>query len=539
MQTMTATPASLRPRQSSASNPYSDNAFRLLGLGVTASEREVRGRSKELVLAAELGMSDPGQGERIRRAAAALEDPVSRLREEVYWLHLTPTPVSATIDLADAKALSSAKRSLAILAKQGSDEAAHDLAVLAHASIIEAGIDEAARWKVAVVRWHQVWASEPFWLRVSLRAEALGDPRATNAAVQALRAELPLRILLPTSSLVARLLEEENDPAAARHLAIVSKSNFPLEVVERIRSSATEGLRSRIRAGVAEIQEHLEVAERSGNNPAANLRPALVEAWTTFRSEVVPLVERLPNIDRYGTEARVLADTAAEFAQSLGVRFHNKADDSAAGIAPLEAAVRLAASESVRQRAADNLQIVRFSAAMASAYKDAQLKDWKSAMASAQVARGVATSDEQRRTAQEFIGRCQILLQRRTRTRIGWAIAGAVVALIIGYSAFASGNSTNQPAGAGLPASAPSSAVGSCLPGKLALGAETDSLKTDLNSLQSQISAVNARMDLYSRQGNVGGYNSLVPMQNSLVNSYEAKRAQYNTLVDQYNAMSC
>jgi hypothetical protein len=46
-------------------------------------------------------------------------------------------------------------------------------------------------------------------------------------------------------------------------------------------------------------------------------------------------------------------------------------------------------------------------------------------------------------------------------------------------------------------------------------------------------------MDSYSRQGNVAAYNALVPLQNSLVNSYEAKRAQYNTLVDQYNAMSC
>jgi hypothetical protein len=523
-------------------NPYANNAFRVLGLTVAATDRDIRRRSHELLLTVELRGGDQAQQERIRKAAASLEDSVTRLREELYWPNLVPQPVPPTIELADIRTVSSAMQSLATLAEAGSEQAVHDLAVLGHAAVIENEADDLDQWKYAIVRWHEVWVNKAFWFRMSLRAEGFKDPRASNAVVDALRDDLPKTVLAPSASRIARMVDASHDSLAAQHLLIVVASGFPVGDIERVRSAATEGLRSRIRASMASIEDSLTATDKTVGTPSpAVLRTKLLEAWAEFQREVLPLVVRLPHIDSGNTALRLVGDQAAAFAQSLGVRLHNQVDDSAAGIPPLEAAVRLAASDSVRQQATENLGILRFRVGMRSAVAFVNGNNWKAAIGSAETALAIATTQEQRQAAAEVIERCKAALQRRNRRLIGWSVAAAAVGLIILASAIASasnpGNPPIQPSDSSNPASiAPANP---CLADKQALRSQLDSMNADLQNLNAQIDSVNARMDAYSRQGDTNNYNALVPLQNSLVRRYETERSSYNSKVNQYNAMSC
>jgi hypothetical protein len=68
MATMTDT-ASTRERPAwvtDAASVYLDNAFRVLALPVTATEREVRARARERSLQLELEGADPHQVQRVR-----------------------------------------------------------------------------------------------------------------------------------------------------------------------------------------------------------------------------------------------------------------------------------------------------------------------------------------------------------------------------------------------------------------------------------------------------------------------------------------
>src|SRR5687767_7792161 len=107
---------------------YINNAFRVLGLSIRASNREVRQRAQEVRLQLELAEAQPLELQRIRESQTTLEDPLLRLEHELYWFHLMPNPVPFDIDLTDAISVNAIAAALSPLVTSGSDEALHDLA---------------------------------------------------------------------------------------------------------------------------------------------------------------------------------------------------------------------------------------------------------------------------------------------------------------------------------------------------------------------------------------------------------------------------
>ncbi len=130
-----------------------------------------------------------------------------------------------------------------------------------------------------------------------------------------------------------------------------------------------------------------------------------------------------------------------------------------------------------------------------------------------------------------------------------WGIVISVVIVlvllgIIGSVTGASGSSTN-----GSSTSASSGGSRSLTSDQQSLSDEANRLKseydtctTDLSNLKSKVDELNSQLNAYDAAGNTYGYNSVIPEQNSAVNTFNQKREQClsaqsaaNDAVDAYN----
>jgi curved DNA-binding protein CbpA len=320
---------------------YAENPFRVLGLPVTASERDIRRRAQERLLQAELRALDRLEVERVRTAEKALDDPRERLRHEILAVHLTPLPTD--LDFSDELAVAMAEASLLPRAEAGDDEGIHDLAVIRHAAAIACGPENADRWTDALESWSEVMECEAFWKRMDLRAEALADPRATNGAVDSLRRALPSLLLRPSAEVASDWFDEGQLDLAGDHLRVILDSQLSAAAINEARALATERARTRVKDTMKAIRDRIDQDLAAGWLAL----PTLDTAWRSARDELIPSAERLIAVDPTGPEIQVCADEVAEFLRGLAVRLHNEADATSAAMQPLKSAQRFAISEAL------------------------------------------------------------------------------------------------------------------------------------------------------------------------------------------------
>jgi hypothetical protein len=233
---------------------YRRNAFRLSGLPVDATLRQVRRRAGEIEAAQRLGEPVPVRKEpfaRSRRPATEevlealqrINDPRRRLVEEWFWLWPTGRKGGTETQL---------RQSWLDLAKSGSPlapAALHNLAVTAHLNALEAdhtGNSVYTAWKSAYRRWRQVLDDERCWAWLEARVEAAADPRLTSAAVAEIRRELPGLLLTTHAAVVASLIKRPTRLRA--QLNAMRESGFDLALVDRALLGAVKSPVDRLRA---------------------------------------------------------------------------------------------------------------------------------------------------------------------------------------------------------------------------------------------------------------------------------------------------
>lgn len=577
---------------------YQGDAFRVLGLPVDASSRDIRRRAEELRLRLELDGSDPDGLEEVRSAATLLEDPVRRLFEELYWVHLTPNPIPLQFDPSDLAAVRAAMQALKPLVQSGNDEALHDLTVLTHIAAIAGDGADLPFWKEALSRWHQVWASDVFWLRMQMRAEGMADPRVTDETVAALRADLPNQVLKPSAVLAGRRLDDGQEKQGAEHLNLIQQSEFPPEAVAKACCDATSGIRTRLKAAIEELRA--EMAGQDEGKASSVLGSIFGSVWDKAQKRVVPLVKTLKEVYPEGTEVQVLADEAAEFLTALSIRLHNEAEDSEMALTVAISARRVASSESTKQRARQGIQTLRYQVAFKRAIAYAKANRWMEAAASAKEAKEQTADPEEQRQLDLFITRCILeakasgqstILPLVTSSRLGKKVAGppsgphtrsqpsqptpsghgrsnplATGLKIVGVLVFGlwllshfvstssvksnpsvtTGNNSSSRAPMTAPSSSSSSrgmsSVGSTssvqdLPNRL------DGLKKEIDSQRSTIELAQSRLqlaenDLDSMQSQLNSTESQYQYTGApsyVVSEYESLRSRYNQAVSNYN----
>ena len=326
---------------------YRSNAYRLLGLSVDATMREVDQRSRLIRVGMEVDsdsplstLYDPPTPEEAEAAARDLHDPMNRFFQWLFWLW--PDKENGSPD--------------------GQDDvlALHNLAVMDHAKALSLegtarkGPDKSALeqrkalWEKCLFCWQSIVFREDFTAGLSERAREIDDPRLTKRLIEGTVSILPAAILALNARLAVRALEDGDRSCAEMHIRLV-RSSFQDSDQERAAEEA-----------VARVRESLrQMVEEAGSNCSdspAKLADACADLLSRSEEPLLTLDLVLP----VGHSAVELHhDQVALKVLGMQVAYANATDDWPKSLDLLKRAATVSRGEQAKSRLAENTAIVQ------------------------------------------------------------------------------------------------------------------------------------------------------------------------------------
>lgn len=265
---------------------YRYNAFRVLGLPINATLREIERHRKRLEMVKKLGIDSPDQNrscfplapppdqDSIQNAIERLRDPVKRLIEEFFWFW--PLKIGSAQD-----------KVLELLSKQNIDEAikiwkenekegccvsTHNLAVFHHLSVLDKEKDSPGEeldrcqllWKSAFEEWQKLLEDVKFWSLLTDRIRVLNDPRLTSETARSIYNSLPKALLLINAKLAVRAAEEDKD-TVERQILLMKQSGFEESTIKDVLHEAASPIRERIKILCASVTHKAEENPQKAN----------------------------------------------------------------------------------------------------------------------------------------------------------------------------------------------------------------------------------------------------------------------------------
>lgn len=354
---------------------YVGNAFRLTGLSVFATERELSRHAQKVEMAARLGAEAPApvghlstetDGESIKTAVQRIQEVDRRLLDEFFWIWPLPTfagehgastacPLTE-LELTDAvdewKAAADLKLDHGLYA--------HNLAVLRHMQALDLELaqwrrglsaDECATrdryWRQAVACWKEVFEATALWEEVAWRIKTLADPRLGRQSMVRLRRGLPTAVLSTVARLAVRAVGKDGREVQ-RLSELISASGFEPEAVRAGSGPLVDRLRDQLSNLAREATEQVENVAAEGQLIAQEL---MRHAWanlgilTKLLGDDDPIV-----VHTHDHLAQVAADCLLVFAEET--------EDWPAVLSTLKQIEFLARGPSARERIQGYVKVV-------------------------------------------------------------------------------------------------------------------------------------------------------------------------------------
>ncbi|MDP2207469.1 MAG: hypothetical protein Q8K98_01675, partial [Bacteroidota bacterium] len=229
---------------------YRMNAFRVTGLAVDATVRDISRQAERLRMMERLSsvqgimralpLDPPPSQEAIREAMQRLRDPERRLVDEFFWFWPHQLGESKNDNALIALSNQDVKIAKDLWIKQENFQSEanvsmHNLAVLCHCIALDmeylyhskpASEEEkqilGQQWRETLKRWKVLLEHEGFWSRLAARIRELDDPRLTTGAARRMRTSLPLTILMINAQLALRAAERSDVNTTKRHLQLMN-----------------------------------------------------------------------------------------------------------------------------------------------------------------------------------------------------------------------------------------------------------------------------------------------------------------------------
>jgi hypothetical protein len=303
---------------------YRRNAFRISGLPVTATARDVRRRLAELRAAEALGneavgcdgwlpLTPPPDHDVVREALRRLDDPVRRIIHEFLWLWPLPDGDASTLTSARKKWAEWTRRatdSAAVATRYYGDIAAHNLAVLTHLRALEDNQPGSLRHlelcHISYGYWRMVRESDGCWRWLDDRIRALDDPRLRGISAVAVRDAITGFLLTIHAKLAFDAARASGDDVARQHVALMYEFG-PTNVVQTALTDAAQPIA--IRTGLL-----VDQTDRRGGDPTALDRAAaslLKETATDLRVLRAVLGEEHPDTTETTDRVAIAVQDAA------------------------------------------------------------------------------------------------------------------------------------------------------------------------------------------------------------------------------------
>lgn len=367
------------------SNLYNTNAFRVLGVPVTATSRQITRRMDELKLALEMGdleeeythaliLSPLPDMNDLRRAAKRLQDPQTRFVDEFFWFW--PLNREETTSDKGLRALANGNQSeaesfwvehLAGFPETERLAATHNLAVLYHILAIDmehdchknetpplpAELEQLnSLWRTSFDWWEKLVDHEGFWDLLRDRVLAINDPSLSTGFVLRFRSVFPVAFDNINADFAAAYSKNGKHSRAALHIQFMQETHNGLDDVDQSLSKVTRPLHSRIDAALNRATENLHDDPKDGINRAGRL---LAET-----AEPLKALSTLLGSDH--AEVRETQDEVAEACCNCAIAYGNETEEWAGGVVLLEKLRGMVTSEKLKSRIEQNLEILRTNA---------------------------------------------------------------------------------------------------------------------------------------------------------------------------------
>lgn len=288
---------------------YQVNPFRVLGLPITASLKEIDRKKKSLELNIEFGMNMEQHQDGllpleslpdevlINKSTEHLRIPSSRFIYGLFWFWPFECSEDEGIEFLRKHKLNDALKYWHT--KEGIDRsgiiAKHNMAILYHLTAL--GIENRAiqgkitekeiescksHWRSTYTRWLNLIESEFFESCLNEYLQDIDDVRLTSDIVRNICCTLPKALLSINAELAVNASNRNDSVEVKRHIEIMETSGFDNRVIQQVLRDATKPIVERIQSLCSPI------VEKSKNSPREANKVVL-----TLLNEIKPLVNSL------------------------------------------------------------------------------------------------------------------------------------------------------------------------------------------------------------------------------------------------------
>jgi hypothetical protein len=362
-------------------NIYRENTFRITGLPVDATEREMRRQAATLKHLEEFGAAEDvvthayalrpaPSAEQIRAAMQRLKDPELRLIDEFFWFwpkefgQGSEDPALLALQRGDASTAYGIWGQEA-LDKESGYVAVHNLAVLYHLVALdwtivdlssavdadrEAKIDQ--YWRFAFDYWEQVATHDSIWESVKARVQNLDDARLTTGFVRRMRTSLPEAFDKINAEAALKFAESGRMDWARKHVIFMNETHQGLDDVEKTAVLVLAPARRRVLQLVQVAKEETNKDPASGKQVAERL----IHTCSPIR-QLFSLFD-----DHAAQHNEDLFDAVAEQINSSLVTHGRHTGENSQYVDLLESALLFAAEPGLRDLISKNITIRRANA---------------------------------------------------------------------------------------------------------------------------------------------------------------------------------
>lgn len=358
---------------------YTSNVFRLTGLPVIATARDIARHLDKLKLQEKLGtkgsrpsgplpINPPPDIDTIRAAVHALtKDPELRILQEFFWFW--PLPISSTDkspqtdqalqDLTQGD-FEKAIRQWEHMGPHSAEGpiARHNLAILYHVAALDLELkgtrqtlseeqkkQRNAFWNRALDLWNIISDEEAVWSWLATRIRTLEDARLTTGYARRLRAYLPVILSSVNGSLAAQSAEAGLGQETDRHIARLVSYAHDSQTLNHMVMRIVETYRERLRACCKQAEE------MRTSQPLQGIQTAEI-----LITQSAPLLQVIDALTYSGSSLREAAhDYVALNVFDCATTYENKTHRYRATIPVFEQALTCALGESTKKKIADEL----------------------------------------------------------------------------------------------------------------------------------------------------------------------------------------
>jgi hypothetical protein len=287
---------------------FRKNAFRITGLSVDATAREITKHADKLKMLADLGqdphtqsaafpMKPPPSLDEIREAVQNLKDPEKRVVDEFFWFWPEEFGHSQSDPAIQALAKGDSKTAVEIWASRENGEqsgltAKHNLAIVYHVCALDwenysiKNVVEAQRrqkiadyWKGAFSRWETLATNEQMWDKVVARIRQLDEPNLPTGFARRMRATLPEALDKINAELAVAFAESDKLELARLQIRFMRERNQELGNFEKTAELVLTPARNRLKEQVRRAKDR---ADKNPSDAANAARELLGQAQQTL-----------------------------------------------------------------------------------------------------------------------------------------------------------------------------------------------------------------------------------------------------------------